>query len=241
MSTATNVEAVAVNTIEWLSAPQTTIVVPVYQRQYRWDIGGCEQLLSDIRTVAASADDHRHFIGSILSAHDDADAPEDLILIDGQQRITTLMLLVAALHHSVRDTDPTMAATGMYPVINTSAEPGLALNVAVGDPAPNLTGLGVNRSGTAQLYIDIPMFSAVGIYDVTSVSLAVAATGNGYSSVSLLVSTNGGATFTQFGPSQPPAGGGGSILTFTLAPGTTDPAAEKRIADAVRAGLNPAN
>lgn len=110
MSTATNVEAVAVNTIEWLSAPQTTIVVPVYQRQYRWDIGGCEQLLSDIRTVAASADDHRHFIGSILSAHDDADAPEDLILIDGQQRITTLMLLVAALHHSVRDTDPAMAA-----------------------------------------------------------------------------------------------------------------------------------
>ena len=41
MSTATNVEATAVNTIGWLSASDTTIVVPVYQRQYRWDIGGC--------------------------------------------------------------------------------------------------------------------------------------------------------------------------------------------------------
>lgn len=113
MSTATNVEATAVNTIEWLAAGSTTIVVPVYQRQYRWDIGGCERLLSDVRAVAAEDDAHRHFIGSILSAHDSADGSEpdgDLILIDGQQRITTLMLLIAALHHAVRDSDPVLAA-----------------------------------------------------------------------------------------------------------------------------------
>ncbi len=74
MSTATNVEATAVNTIEWLAAGTTTIVVPVYQRQYRWDIGGCERLLSDIRAVAREDDAHRHFIGSILSAEDGASA-----------------------------------------------------------------------------------------------------------------------------------------------------------------------
>ncbi|MDR6866101.1 hypothetical protein J2Y69_000686 [Microbacterium resistens] len=110
MGTATNVEATAVNTIEWLSAPGTAIVVPVYQRQYRWDIGGCEQLLNDVRAVAGEDDAHRHFIGSILSAQDDAGSGADLILIDGQQRITTLMLLVAALHHAIRDVDPGMAA-----------------------------------------------------------------------------------------------------------------------------------
>lgn len=109
MSTATNVEATAVSTIEWLSSPETTIVVPVYQRQYRWDIGGCEKLLTDIRAVADEDDAHRHFIGSILSAADDAHPQADLILIDGQQRITTLMLLIAALHHSVRDTDRPLA------------------------------------------------------------------------------------------------------------------------------------
>jgi len=108
MSTATNVEATAVNTIEWLSAGSTTILVPVYQRQYRWDIGGCERLLADIRAVADEDDGHRHFIGSILSAHDSSEA-SDLILIDGQQRITTLMLLVAALQHAVRESDPTLA------------------------------------------------------------------------------------------------------------------------------------
>ncbi len=113
MGTATNVDATAVNTIRWLSAPATTIVVPVYQRQYRWDIGGCEQLLGDVRAVAAAEDGHTHFIGSILSAaSDDAerDGAAELVLIDGQQRITTLMLLVAALHHTVRDHDPALAA-----------------------------------------------------------------------------------------------------------------------------------
>ncbi|MGN8025943.1 DUF262 domain-containing protein [Microbacterium sp. 22242] len=110
MSTATNVEANAVSTIEWLSEDSTTIVVPVYQRQYRWDIGGCEKLLSDIRAVSDEDDAHRHFIGSILSAEDEAHPEADLVLIDGQQRVTTLMLLIAALHHSVRDTDPALAA-----------------------------------------------------------------------------------------------------------------------------------
>ena len=116
MATATNVEAHATGTIQWLSAPTTNIVVPVYQRQYRWDIGGCEKLLSDIRAVANEDGGHRHFIGSILSGRDaaseaDPDAESgDLILIDGQQRITTIMLLIAALHHAVRDTDSALAA-----------------------------------------------------------------------------------------------------------------------------------
>ncbi|MCS5736049.1 DUF262 domain-containing protein [Herbiconiux daphne] len=112
--TATNVDATAVNTIAWLSAPETTIVVPVYQRQYRWDIGGCEQLLGDIRAVSDLHDRHTHFIGSILStAADDETDDSELVLIDGQQRITTLMLLVAALHHTVSadpDGDPALAA-----------------------------------------------------------------------------------------------------------------------------------
>lgn len=108
MATATNVEANAVRTIEWLSSPGTAIVVPVYQRQYRWDIGGCERLLADIRAVAGEDANHRHFIGSILSAQDSSET--DLILIDGQQRITTIMLLVAALHHAVRDSDPRLAS-----------------------------------------------------------------------------------------------------------------------------------
>jgi hypothetical protein len=123
MVTATNIDATAVNTVAWLSADDTTIVVPVYQRQYRWDIGACEKLLTDIRAVSESADRHTHFIGSILSTKstDDADDSE-LVLIDGQQRITTLMLLIAALHHTVEHTDPVLAAE-LQRVLVRAADP----------------------------------------------------------------------------------------------------------------------
>ncbi|WP_292832462.1 DUF262 domain-containing protein [Microbacterium sp.] len=108
---ASHVDATAVNTIAWLSAPSTTILVPVFQRQYRWDIGACEQLLSDVRAVAGATETHTHFIGSILSTASPGSADEaQLVLIDGQQRITTIMLLIAALHHSLRDDDPDLAA-----------------------------------------------------------------------------------------------------------------------------------
>lgn len=109
MVTATNVDATAVNTIGWLSAADWTIVVPVYQRQYRWDIGGCEQLLADIRAVADLDDRHMHFIGSILSSSSAESGDTELVLIDGQQRTTTLMLLVAALQHTVRTAHPELA------------------------------------------------------------------------------------------------------------------------------------
>lgn len=123
MSSATNIDATAVNTIAWLSAPETNIVVPVYQRQYRWDIGGCEQLLSDIRAVAVSDARDMHFIGSILSSRS-ADGDEaELVLIDGQQRITTIMLLVAALRHTVATTDPGLARE-LESVLVRAADPG---------------------------------------------------------------------------------------------------------------------
>jgi hypothetical protein len=135
MGTATNIEATAVNTIAWLSAAYTTIVVPVYQRQYRWDIGACEQLLADIRDVADSVVSvagvpQMHFIGSILSSASTEPftsvepspgterAVSELVLIDGQQRITTLMLLIAALHHSVLN-DPALATV---PALATDLE-----------------------------------------------------------------------------------------------------------------------
>ncbi|GAA3209291.1 DUF262 domain-containing protein [Microbacterium terregens] len=109
MATATNIDATAVNTVAWLSASEATIVVPVYQRQYRWDIGACEQLLGDIRAVADSDERHMHFIGSVLSSLSVDRGSAELVLIDGQQRITTLMLLIAALHHTVRSERPDLA------------------------------------------------------------------------------------------------------------------------------------
>jgi hypothetical protein len=120
---ATNIDATAVNTVAWLSAADTAIVVPVYQRQYRWDIGACEQLLGDIRAVVDSDARRMHFIGSILSSLSGDGDTSELVLIDGQQRITTLMLLIAALHHTVKSEDPVLAVE-LERVLVRTTDPG---------------------------------------------------------------------------------------------------------------------
>ena len=128
-------------------------------------------------------------------------------------------------------TNPLLAATGPFPAASTSAEVGLPVNVPPGAQA-NLNSLGVHRSGANQLYIDMPFFSATGIYDITSVSFAIAANGNGYAFVSLVISSNGGATFTQIGATQLVPNGPGARLVFTIPAGTTlgDPQTVVRLA-----------
>jgi hypothetical protein len=108
--TFTNVSADAVNTIEWLAAGRSAIAVPVYQRQYRWEIDGCQQLLDDIRGVATGDARQTHFLGSILYTATSSGQVTERTLVDGQQRVATLMLLVAALRDTLARSDQAIAA-----------------------------------------------------------------------------------------------------------------------------------
>lgn len=103
--TLTSVTADAVVTTEWLSTAGTTLVVPVYQRQYRWEINGCERLLRDVRAVAKTDAGQTHFFGSILYTATSSGEDTEWMLVDGQQRVTTLMLLIAAIRDTLADTD----------------------------------------------------------------------------------------------------------------------------------------
>ena len=108
-----------------------------------------------------------------------------------------------------------------YPSGNTSAQPGLPLNLP-GGAGPNTTSIGFSRSAQFNLGVEIPMPSSQGIYDVTSVSFAYASGGNGWSAVQLQMSTNGGITFgTNLSgiiatPSTP-----GAVITIAVTPGST--------------------
>jgi hypothetical protein len=108
-----------------------------------------------------------------------------------------------------------------FPVGNTSSEAGLPLNVAPGDPAPNLHSLGIHRSGSTNLNVDIPFFSSTGTYDITSVSFAYSANGNGYSAVQVQMSTNGGATFTNISAVIPLPATPGAVIMIAIPSGTT--------------------
>jgi len=109
-----------------------------------------------------------------------------------------------------------------YPVGNTFARAGIPMNVAAGDPDANLTALGTHHDAGADLNVDIPLPSA-GVFDVTSVSFAYAANGNGYEFVQLKFSTDGGLTFTNIGGivALPATGATGATINISVPLGTT--------------------
>ena len=84
-----------------------------------------------------------------------------------------------------------------YPGTRTSAETGLPGNIPPG-AGTNLNSLGTRSNGASPLGVQIrfPASQFTGMYNVTSVSFAWANAGNGYTSVQLQMSTNGGTTFT---------------------------------------------
>lgn len=75
-------------------------MIPIYQRTYSWTEKECEQLWSDILRAGGSPDIKAHFMGSVVYIQDGlyqvtTNAP--LLVIDGQQRVTTITLLLTAL------------------------------------------------------------------------------------------------------------------------------------------------
>lgn len=90
---------VSLNT--FLSQTKTQFIIPVYQRNYDWTETQCQQLLDDIVNIGHRPGD-THFIGSIVFIHDGVYTSSDvkqLVVIDGQQRLTTISLIYLALYH----------------------------------------------------------------------------------------------------------------------------------------------
>lgn len=75
--------------------------IPVYQRNYDWDTENCQQLFSDLETITIT--NKEHFIGSIVYISIGTATEPYYNIIDGQQRITSVMLFLKALHDSTDD------------------------------------------------------------------------------------------------------------------------------------------
>ena len=89
------------NTIEeYLGAPKTVFVVPVYQRNYDWKEGNCRQLFNDIVGVVQTGKEH--FLGTICFK---VSSSHERSLIDGQQRLTSITLMLKAMHDFDDDED----------------------------------------------------------------------------------------------------------------------------------------
>ncbi len=78
--------------------------VPIFQRRYNWEKKHCERLWDDILNLGQSSISQSHFLGSIVYIDpkvSNASKVRKLQVIDGQQRLTTLTLLLAALSRSI--------------------------------------------------------------------------------------------------------------------------------------------
>jgi uncharacterized protein with ParB-like and HNH nuclease domain len=84
-------------------------VIPIYQRTYSWTEKECRQLWDDIVRSGRNEAISVHFIGSIVyieTGLSQVTHQSPLLVIDGQQRLSTVTLLIAALAKALGDTEP---------------------------------------------------------------------------------------------------------------------------------------
>jgi uncharacterized protein with ParB-like and HNH nuclease domain len=83
-------------------------VIPIYQRTYSWTLLECQQLWDDIVRAGTNEGVSAHFVGSIVYIEkglSNLTSQEPMLVIDGQQRLTTLTLLLIALAEALEILD----------------------------------------------------------------------------------------------------------------------------------------
>jgi uncharacterized protein with ParB-like and HNH nuclease domain len=106
----------------FLQAPNVQFVIPVYQRNYDWKNAECKELLNDIISVETE-DRGTHFIGSIVFVHEgtySTSEVKELVIIDGQQRLTTINILYVALYRFAKETNRIQDSERLYNMFLTN-------------------------------------------------------------------------------------------------------------------------
>jgi len=87
-------------TIKQLFESKNVYVIPIYQRNYAWELGEITQLLQDVYdySIAENKKDRPYYIGTLVVYERNINNNIVFETIDGQQRLTTLTILLNALH-----------------------------------------------------------------------------------------------------------------------------------------------
>lgn len=86
--------------VAYMQGSDKRFVIPVYQRNYDWKTENCKQLYNDLVKVVRKGR-KSHFFGSIVSVHNE-DEFNEFLVIDGQQRLTTISLLLLAMYNLMK-------------------------------------------------------------------------------------------------------------------------------------------
>ena len=88
------------NLLEFLDGKKQ-FVLPIFQRRYSWTKTQCGKLWDDVVRVGGNEKTPSYFIGSIVSIEVGSPTLPKYLVIDGQQRLTTLSLLISALGRAI--------------------------------------------------------------------------------------------------------------------------------------------
>lgn len=86
--------------VEYMEGAKKRFIIPVYQRNYDWKIEHCKQLYDDLVHLIQN-DRKSHFFGSIVSVYEPSGKNTEFLVIDGQQRLTTVSLLLLAMYNLI--------------------------------------------------------------------------------------------------------------------------------------------
>lgn len=86
--------------IEYMEGSKKRFIIPVYQRNYDWKIEHCKQLFDDLIKVVKNQR-KSHFFGSLVSVYNPSGRNTEFLVIDGQQRLTTVSLLLLAIYNLI--------------------------------------------------------------------------------------------------------------------------------------------
>ena len=87
--------------IEYMEGSKKRFIIPVYQRNYDWKIQNCKQLYDDLVKVIKNKR-KSHFFGSLVSVYEPSGRNTEFLVIDGQQRLTTVSLLLLAMYNLIK-------------------------------------------------------------------------------------------------------------------------------------------
>ena len=94
----------SISLLEFIGTGKRVFYIPVYQRNYDWKKAQCVTLFRDIEKIAVSNERSSHFLGAIVCVENGTfGVLSQFTVIDGQQRLTSIMLLLKALIDSTED------------------------------------------------------------------------------------------------------------------------------------------
>ena len=87
--------------IEYMEGSKKRFIIPIYQRNYDWKIENCKQLYDDLIKIIKNKR-KSHFFGSLVSVYEPSGRNTEFLVIDGQQRLTTVSLLLLAMYNLIK-------------------------------------------------------------------------------------------------------------------------------------------